>query len=673
MQIVSFRVCKYRHIQDSEEVELNGNLTCIVGKNQSGKTALLRALHKFNPHQEEPYNIKREWPRGERRKKDPNQVVCEVKFKLSQDEKKNLAEYTPESITTDIVVVTKDYQGNFEIRFPEQENLFPDRLHPNDVDELCGKFPAYNDPIGDEFRQSVDRCIAEVVRLTREGRYTELKDCKNQHRNVLQEARSPNNQQPQYQHEEQFINSYISILSQIYSKIDTIPTMHRRAHEYIVSCIPTFIYMDDYREFQGTALLDQVRGRRNNPTPEDDTFLMILKLAGLDLDDLVQKGNSNTQEDKHERQYDLDDGARSLTNDVAGRWGQNPYRVQFRVDGQTFFTEIEEEGKKIGMIPLEEQSKGFRWFFSFDLRFMHDSEGSFEGCVLLLDEPGLHLHPGGQGDLLKRLDKYAEKNTLIYTTHLPFLIDLREPSRIRVISQINDSAVVTRDFSKSGIDEKMTLQAALGMKANQHYLISPKNLVVEGVDDFWIITELSNLFERSEQLGLPDDVCITAAGGASEVVYMSTFMIGQNLEVVALFDSDQAGKTQEEKLRTKWLTLYKDRKSETLLLGNAIGENREVAIEDIFSEDYYLSKVQESYKQKLKEKGITKIEVLPGILLADRVTKTLQEKGIQFNKGSVAKLIRKDLAKKKKLGELDEYTLDKATKFFASIREVFSK
>ena len=153
---------------------------------------------------------------------------------------------------------------------------------------------------------------------------------------------------------------------------------------------------------------------------------------------------------------------------------------------------------------------------------------------------------------------------------------------------------------------------------------------------------------------------------------MSTFMIGQDLEVVALFDSDKAGKTQEEKLRTKWLTLYKERKSATLLLGNAIGENRETAIEDIFSEEYYLSKVQESHKQKLKEKGITTIELLPGSLLKDRVDKTLQEKGIQFNKGSVAKLIRKDLAKKKKNGELGESTCDRATKLLASIREAFN-
>ena len=672
MQIVSFRVRKYRHIQDSGEVELNDNLTCIVGKNQSGKTAILRALHKFNPHEKEPYNIKREWPRGERREKNPKQIVCEVKFQLDENEKRELAKFTPEVMTTDIVVVTKDYGGNFEIDFPEQQDLFPDRLHPNDVDELCLKLPTPDESVGPQFRESADRCISEVFRLTREGRYTEFKSIQSQHRSALLLAKTPGNPQPQNQCEEQFINSYIEMLNQIYSKIENIPTMHRKAHEYIVGGIPTFIYMDDYREFQGTALLDQVKSRRKNPNHEDETFLVILKLAGLDLDDLIQKGNSNIQEDKHERQLDLEDGALSLTKDVAGRWGQNPYKVQFRVDGQTFFTEIEEEGKKIGMIPLEEQSKGFRWFFSFDLKFMHDSEGSFEGCVLLLDEPGLHLHPGGQEDLLRRLDKYAEKNTLIYTTHLPFLIDLREPSRIRVISQVNDSAVVTNDFSKSGIDEKLTLQAALGMKANQHYLVSPKNLVVEGVDDFWIITELSNLFERSEQLGLPDDVCITAAGGASEVVYMSTFMIGQDLEVVALFDSDKAGKTQEEKLRTKWLTLYKERKSATLLLGNAIGENREIAIEDIFSEEYYLSKVQESHKQKLKEKDMTTIELLPGGLLKDRVDKILQEKGIKFNKGSVAKLIRKDLAKKKKLGDLGECTLDKATKLLASIREAFN-
>ena len=175
--------------------------------------------------------------------------------------------------------------------------------------------------------------------------------------------------QPNSQNETTFLSAYGPKLKELIAGIEALPTMQREAHDYIVGHIPTFIYMDDYREFEGTALLDQVQARqKKKPTPEDQTFLMILKLSGLDLDQLVEQGESDESEDVHERQYDLDDAARTLTNDVAGRWGQNPYRVQFRADGQTFFTEIEEtdEGRRnIGMIPLEEQSKGFRLVFLF--------------------------------------------------------------------------------------------------------------------------------------------------------------------------------------------------------------------------------------------------------------------------------------------------------------------
>ena len=313
--------------------------------------------------------------------------------------------------------------------------------------------------------------------------------------------------------------------------------------------------------------MEELKQRRDDSkyklTQEDETILMILKLSGLDLDKLIEQGASGDQNIIHERQLDLQDAARTLTNQVAGRWGQNNYRIEFRADGQTFFTEIEETDKEIGMIPLEEQSKGFQWFFSFDLHFMHDSEGTFEGCVLLLDEPGLHLHPGGQDDLLTRLDAYAEKNTLIYTTHLPFMVDLREPQRVKVIGQTENGAVVSDDLAATQPEEKLTLQAALGMKARQSHLVSERNLVVEGPEDYWIITTLSNIFERSGKPGLPEDVMVTACGGASEVVHEATFMVGQGLQVVALFDSDGEGKAQRARLRDKWLTRFKGARSES--------------------------------------------------------------------------------------------------------------
>jgi len=38
-----------------------------------------------------------------------------------------------------------------------------------------------------------------------------------------------------------------------------------------------------------------------------------------------------------------------------------------------------------------------------------------------------------------------------------------------------------------------------------------------------------------------DEIFITSAGGASEAVYISTFMIGQKLQAFTLLDNDSAG------------------------------------------------------------------------------------------------------------------------------------
>ncbi len=57
-----FRVLNYRNFDDSGWIPLE-RATAFVGRNEAGKTALLKALHKFNPAAEEPYNSQREFPR----------------------------------------------------------------------------------------------------------------------------------------------------------------------------------------------------------------------------------------------------------------------------------------------------------------------------------------------------------------------------------------------------------------------------------------------------------------------------------------------------------------------------------------------------------------------------------------------------------------------------------
>ena len=679
MQLSAFRVKKFRNIEDSGEVELLDPLTCVVGKNQAGKSALLRALHKFNPHIPAPYDMRREWPRGQRTKRDLEQVVCEVRFTLSPEDLKELEEIAGQQLSGVNVIVTKDYEGNFKVEFPEDSTLFPKTLHPSSIDTICQDLPEATEPMGEEFRAQAIKCIEEAKQYAKDGRFDELtRRVRTRHVLPLQRRLTGEINDPQRKNELQFIEDYKAKLTEVKAQLVAESAKHQQAHDYVVSELPTFIYMDDYKAFRGRASLEALKERLNNNklvlSEEDETFLMILKLGGLDLEKLIEQGESQEQEVIHDRQIDLQDAATTLTSNVAGRWGQNEYQVQFRADGQVFFTEIEETNKNIGMIPLEEQSKGFQWFFSFDLHFMHDSEGTFEGCVLLLDEPGLHLHPGGQKDLLERLDAYARKNTLIYTTHLPFLVDLREPKRIKVIQQTELGAIVSDDLGGTQTDERLTLQAALGMSANQSYLVSKMNLLVEGVHDYWIITELSNIFEREGRVCLPEDVLITAAGGASEIVPTATFMIGQDLSVVALFDSDSAGKVAESKLREKWITRYKNARAMTILLGDALGmSDQEATIEDLFPESYYIEKVRESHEQKLRSKGLTPegITVSGSGPILPRLQQCFDKLDVDFNKGSASKLIRRDLIRCKGVDALPDQVGEKATAVLTALRHAF--
>lgn len=673
MQLKQFRVWKYRNIQDSTAVTLLDNLTCIVGKNQSGKTSLLRALHKFNPKNPlDNFDINRDWPRNERRNKSADQIVCECVFEPTQDEAVELAAISPNAARLKSIRIAKSYANKLFVHFEPSES-FPNIKNPDLVRQIAlGKLvPDRNLIIFDH------DMVTELV--------TKMSDAIVDHRAAFKTdsakaflenaliARADNEASRMLLQD--FFSQIPVRIEEVLKQADSLPTMYRSASDYVLAHLPTFIYMEDFLEFQGTALLDQLRDRRDKSalTSGDETILMTLELAGLDLGKIIDQGNSDNTDIIRERNHDLEDAARILTAQVAGRWGQAPYKIQFRCDRQRFFTEIETgRDEPMGMLPLEDQSKGFRWFFSFDLRFMHDSRGTFANCVLLLDEPGLHLHPGGQADLLKRLDEYARNNVLIYTTHLPFLVDLREPARILAMRQDQNHATVTNDLSAAGPDEKLTLQAALGMNLNQHYLIAENNLIVEGVDDFYILSELSNLFSKNNRVCIPDSVEITAAGGASEVVYMATFMVGQRLKAVALFDSDHEGRVQEEKLRTKWITRYKETSSSTILLANAVGVQGDFELEDFFPEQYYIQKTIESHKSKLAALGLNTI-VLPqgGGLLCDRVERACQSVGVAFNKGSVAKAIRRDLSRMTDLAELDDTTVVKAEALFRSIANAF--
>ena len=114
-----------------------------------GKTALLKALHKFNPASNEPYNPQKEFPRDRytrdyvsRRDQAGKWPVCSVEFEIPGTIKAKLVdEDRPSDHLPERVIATRYYDGTLDL---EYEPTIPDEsVSPQSVIEalknLCSK------------------------------------------------------------------------------------------------------------------------------------------------------------------------------------------------------------------------------------------------------------------------------------------------------------------------------------------------------------------------------------------------------------------------------------------------------------------------------------------------------------------------------------------------------
>ena len=54
---------RFRNVLDSGAIPVEEDVTCLVGKNESGKTALLQALERLNPARTATFELESQYPR----------------------------------------------------------------------------------------------------------------------------------------------------------------------------------------------------------------------------------------------------------------------------------------------------------------------------------------------------------------------------------------------------------------------------------------------------------------------------------------------------------------------------------------------------------------------------------------------------------------------------------
>jgi predicted ATP-dependent endonuclease of OLD family len=198
---------------------------------------------------------------------------------------------------------------------------------------------------------------------------------------------------------------------------------------------------------------------------------------------LTQEQIAEAAERKKERSILLQSASVDLTKSFREWWKRGNYRFRFEADGDHFRIWVSDD-KRPEEIELEGRSTGLQWFLSFYLVFLVERSDAHAEAILLLDEPGLSLHPLAQQDLSAFFDGLSVTNQLLYTSHSPFLMDSDRLDRARKVYVADDgTSKVTPDLSGTDGDSERrgagyAVHAALGLTVAESLMIGCEPVIV---------------------------------------------------------------------------------------------------------------------------------------------------------------------------------------------------
>jgi hypothetical protein len=125
-KLLRFRVTNFRSVDDSGWVEV-GDVTALVGTNESGKTNLLLPLWKLNPAKEGAISPTADYPRkhySEFRSQEPKPVFVQTIFDVGADFANQLSEKTGFAAQElREVSISRRFEGDAIVDFPKAEPL----------------------------------------------------------------------------------------------------------------------------------------------------------------------------------------------------------------------------------------------------------------------------------------------------------------------------------------------------------------------------------------------------------------------------------------------------------------------------------------------------------------------------------------------------------------------
>ncbi len=571
---------KYKCIEKEQTIEIEPDVTVLVGMNESGKTSLLEALAKVNYFEQNDmdykFNMTHDYPRKQKKAAEKSKRPIEA-VTLYYEIDNDLLDEISEDLGFEYCCTTFSYTKRYD--------------NSTTVNGISVDFPAF-------IKLKLEALHLDTQKYG--AMFTDIKSKENF--NVLMNKLKNDGEKDENLLVLKKLESYFPSEN----KWDN-PIGNYIWRYHIQPNIPKFMYYDDYYMLPSRISIDKINEKETLENSEK-TGKALLELADINVDSLVK---ADSFEDY---KAELEATQEAISEELFKYWTTNTnLRILFDIDkiedtdrtGQHIVDHIldirVENLRNRVSLPLANRSKGFNWFFSFLVWFEKIQENKDVPYILLLDEPGLNLHAMAQRDLLNFIESLSSEYQIIYTTHSPFMIESDKLNRVRTVLEKEDGTHVSDCLQEKDPNTIFPLQAALGYTIAQNLFVSENNLLVEGIADLVYLTIISNLLKSMNRTGLDDDITIVPVGGADKVATFISLLRGNELNMLCLLDTftEQSAKARLDNMVAKNII-----KEKNILFYHDVLECDFADVEDMFSDDDYLTLFNGAFSKKISSSDI---------------------------------------------------------------------
>jgi len=601
MRLRKFRVRAFRCIHDSGEIKV-GDLAAFVGKNESGKTAILEALTLLNKDAKVSELDLCDEMSGEL-KSELNLV--EGNFELSEKETALIQEKFPN--LQDIRRV-RIYRSNKNAKVQYD---FGEIKISGEASKRLNSWENFVDRIQD-FVASMPNPVK--IRLDTKFLSSPPPRTRDVFMNMMAEF---NNNVYLIASEEQKV---ISEWKKIYQDLDSIfdnllvGTSERSALENFIEdrLHPRFVYFSDYKKILGNIDLEEFLRETRGIRPKGleyveefdkaETVMNLFYLADLDADKLDDAQNSPSRLIKL-----LHTASRKLSDRLNPAWKGDPIHVELRWNPGNILSVVISDVHKDGTVTntglLNRRAEGFKWTFSFIVNFAAETQkAELKEAILLLDEPARNLHPAQQRGITDLLKGLAGSNQILYATHSPFMIFDYTPGNLLVVELDKRRHLSRIYYEYWNADEQTLIPILYGLSKGLVESIMDRQIgfnsrpviIVETMADCMYLNAFDK-FLKDPNLSM-NPLNIVPAFNKNSVMSLATFYRNHGYDTFVLLDNTEESRQISTQLQTNGFN------SVQMIFFELAGQPKQF-LEDLLAYDDYLFAVNQTYEVKLRKEG----------------------------------------------------------------------